>query len=197
MPRHRGFLNHRHGKGTTEERFWHSAGRTMQKRSQSTAIGVFILAVLGVMMAWYWPRQEARGEAPIAMETQARAPTPAAPIATLELATPAPMAGAELVITEPHLVQPGETIQSIANQHSTSIALLAVYLTVDDLTPGNLVEIPVPNPAVCPSRRVHVVEPSDTLYSISQQYNVTIEAIMETNSRTESLIRAESLLCIP
>jgi len=165
----------------------------MQERSQSTAIGVFILAVLGVMMAWYWPRQEAGGEAPIATE----APTPATAIATLELATPAPLAGAELVITEPHLVQPGETVQSIANQHSTSIALLAVYLTVDDLTPGNLVEVPVPNPAVCPSRRVHVVEPSDTLYSISQRYNVTIEAVMETNSWTESLIRAGDLLCIP
>ncbi|NOR82315.1 MAG: LysM peptidoglycan-binding domain-containing protein [Ardenticatenales bacterium] len=165
----------------------------MQERSQSAAIGVLILAILGVMMAWYWPRQEAESEAPIATE----APTPATPIATLELATPAPLAGAELVITEPHLVQPGETIQSIANQHSTSMALLAVYLTVDDLTPGNLVEVPVPNPAVCPSRRVHVVEPSDTLYSISQRYNVTIEAVMETNSWTESLIRPGDLLCIP
>ena len=172
----------------------------MQERSQSTAIGVLILAVLGVMMAWYWPGQEARGQAspaaperPIATET----PAPATPIATLELATLAPLAGAELVIREPHLVQPGETIQSIANQHGTPITLLAVYLTVDDLTPGNLVEIPVPNPAVCPSCRVHVVEPSDTLYSISKRYNVTIEAVMETNSWTESLIRAGDVLCIP
>lgn len=176
----------------------------MQERSQSTAIGVFILAVLGVMMAWYWPRQEARGQAspaalerPIATETPTPALAPTTSIATLELATLAPLAGAELVIREPHLVQPGETIQSIATQHGTAIGLLAVYLTVDDLTPGNLVEVPVPNPAVCPSRRVHVVEPSDTLYSISQRYDVTIEAVMDANSCTESLIRAGDLLCIP
>jgi LysM repeat protein len=164
----------------------------MQERSQSTAIGILILAALGVLMAWYWPRQEVRGEAPIATETQAPAPAPATPIATL-----APLAGAGLVIREPHLVQQGETILSIANQHGTPIALLALYLTVDDLTPGNLVEVPVPNPAVCPSRSVHVVEPSDTLYSISHRYDVTVEAVVEANSWTESLIRAGDLLCIP
>ncbi len=172
----------------------------MQERSQSTAIGVLILAVLAAMMAWYWPRQESRGEAsPAAPERPitTEAPAPASPIATLEPATPTLLVGAALVMWEPHLVEPGETIQSIANQHGTPIALLAVYLTVDDLTPGNLIEVPVPNPAVCPSRRVHVVESSETLYSISQRYNVTIEAIMETNSWTESLIRAGDVLCIP
>ncbi len=85
----------------------------MQERSQSTAIGILILAALGVLMAWYWPTQKVRGEAPIATETPA--PAPATPIATL-----APLAGAGLVTREPHLVQQGETILSIG------IALLSI-----------------------------------------------------------------------
>jgi LysM repeat protein len=108
-----------------------------------------------------------------------------------------------------HIVQPGETMYSIAHRYQVTVA---VILQANNLTTVNifvyqrliippvgwagtppLVVVPhVPAPS-----RVHVVKPGDTLFSIARIYGTTVQAIMQCNGLTSSNIRVGQTLKIP
>lgn len=92
-----------------------------------------------------------------------------------------------------HVVKPGETIISIANQYDVTPELL---ITENELpNPENLVvgqSIVVLYPDV-----IHTVAPGDTLYEISETYGVTPTQILQNNPRiaaSEVLVPGETLV---
>lgn len=175
-------------------------------KDKNTAVGCLILAVLwaiGAVSVWPLITHQSepvseRGESAAMNQTLIPEPTiPPIPTPVPPSPTPEPTPTPPLVIQHSHVVQSGETLQSIAALHHSSICLLASVLTVDDLTPGNIIMVPVPNPAACASMKVHVVEENDTLFSISRRYDVTLEALMAENLLPDTTIRIGDVLCIP
>ena len=182
----------------------------MPNRSKSAGCGIAILLVLWILIIILLPKQPAgNGSGPKQGETspsaepsradsgaaQAESPLPT-PIPT-ETATPTAVPTPELLQPITHIVQTGETLQMIADQHNTSVNLLAGYLTSDELCPGNEIIVLAPNPLACPSQRIHLVVENETLYSIAQRYDVSLEALMAENNLTDPLIGIGTTLCIP
>jgi LysM repeat protein len=182
----------------------------MPNRSKSAGCGIAILVVLWILIIILLPKQPA-GNATVGKESDSiTSPEPSraspdgtpfeSPLPTpLPTETPTPTLTPTPQLLQPvtHLIQAGETLQMIADQHSTSVNLLAGYLTVDELSPGNEIVILAPNPAACPSRRIHLVVENETLYSIAQRYEVSLEVLMAENHLTDPLIGIGSTLCIP
>ncbi len=176
----------------------------MSNQSKSAVSGIVVLVTLWILIAWFWPTRATENPAgqgvethtpePIVQETETLPffPTESPPTAT-PTATPTP----QLMITARHLVQAGETLQSIADQHRTPVSLLAAKLRVEELSPGNEIAILVPNPAACPSMKIHVIAENETLYNLAQRYGISLEALMAENRLTEPLLTIGGLLCIP
>ncbi len=105
-----------------------------------------------------------------------------------------------------HIVQTGETLYAIARRYDLTVMQIVEINELrlqDGIRPGQvlrLIEEPVIEakapPRELPVRDVlfHEVRTSDTLYSISRQYNVTINQIMEWNEKKDfSLAVGETL----
>ncbi len=175
-------------------------------------LSIFILVAIWVFIIYYWPRQAASrspdspAETPVSLDKLAdpsytdpllaETPTADAPIPA-ETPTPSPVPTPPLMVTVQHVIQAGETLLSIAEQHRAPVGLLAGSLRVEQLAPGNTITFLAPNPAACPSMRLHLVVESETLYSLALRYGVSVDALMESNSLTEPLIRAGQMLCLP
>ena len=108
-----------------------------------------------------------------------------------------------------HVVVPGETLYSIAKKYNVGVTQLLEWNQLDitqGLKPGQQIstinpsETPViqTEPKLPADKReawvTHEVKPSDTLYSVARQYNVTIKEIMDWNKKSDfSLSRGEKL----
>ena len=84
-------------------------------------------------------------------------------------------------------VEPKETLFGIANKYNITVAELAKHNpeTETGLKVGAVIRIPYTKPAAATasgSGKFHTVEPKETLYSISKQYNVGIEEIKQWNN---------------
>ncbi len=121
-------------------------------------------------------------------------------------ATPSPTASATPTGTVPpgttvHVVQPGETLFSIARQYGTTVeAIMAANgLTGTTIRVGQrLIIAPATGvTATPPNTAVHVVRRGETLFSIAQQYGTTVEAIMAANGMRSDRIYAGQALRIP
>lgn len=105
----------------------------------------------------------------------------------------------------PYVVQPGDTLASLAADYQLSSAELgqANCLLTSSLLPGVVVYVPpvlTPTPVPCgpPTGWVtHVVRPGDTLYQLSQAYGVTVAELRQANCLTSSLIRTGQRLYVP
>lgn len=113
----------------------------------------------------------------------------------------APVAGAagDSVIFIDYVVQPGDTLYSIADKQTTSIELMAVHgISAEDLDPGTTLRLPVGNPAFCSGATTYVVEPDDTVFSIARRFNTTTQAIQSANGLNANFrINVAQVLCIP
>jgi len=104
-----------------------------------------------------------------------------------------------------HVVSPGETLFSIAQRYSTTVALLMMAngLTDYHLVAYQTLIIPPPGwsgwpPLVGGSQsRSHLVVAGETLFSIARRYGVTVGALMSANGLSSSVIYAGTLLRIP
>jgi LysM repeat protein len=133
-------------------------------------------------------------------------PTPL-PTNTPEIVQPAPQPTSapvvsgtgDQVIFIDYVVQPGDTLYSIADTQATSIELMAVHgISAEDLSPGTTIRLPVANPAVCPGTRTYVVRPGDTVFSISRRFSTTTQAIASANGLGPDFrINVAEVLCIP
>jgi LysM repeat protein len=176
-------------------------------RARSMTIGYGILGVLWLIaLVILWPAVVARPEPAATLVThQVMEATPdvlatmqaqasAAPTPTL---LPSPSPTPALILRSPHVVEPGDTLQAIALRYNSSVALLAIEITAEQFTPGKVIQVPVPNPAACPSGRLHVVEQNETLFGLSRLYDTSVEALMSANNLAGNLIHVGEVLCLP
>jgi len=100
-----------------------------------------------------------------------------------------------------HVVQPGDTLYSLARRYGTTVEAIraANGLTGDAISVGQRLIIPggsSPTPEG-DQYTIYVVRAGDTLYSISRRYDVTVQAIMAANGLTSTHIRVGQQLRIP
>ncbi len=103
-----------------------------------------------------------------------------------------------------HVVQPGETLFTIAQLYGTTpgrLAELNHIVNPDSLYVGQVLTVYEENPSGTASIQrgtVHVVQPGETLFRIAMRYGVTVEAIAQANGITNpTLIYAGQQLVIP
>lgn len=138
---------------------------------------------------------------PTASELTPRAPAtqpPLTPAATAAPATPTvPAAAGE------YLVQPGDTLSTIAIEYSTSMAALQVLNNLDDprlLRAGQRLKIPAGKlaPDENPFWIMVVAQPGETLGSIALRYGVALDDMLRVNNIADaSVLRAGQRLVIP
>jgi LysM repeat protein len=143
------------------------------------------------------PPSEPSAELDQAQQEPALTPTEALPEPTQQpTATPAP----EPIIFEQYLVQESETLYSIARRLDTAIALMARYgIAQDDLVPGNVISLPVGNPAFCPGAlQPYAVGEGDTAFSVGRRFNITADDLRQLNGLDENYtIYGASIICVP
>lgn len=84
-----------------------------------------------------------------------------------------------------YTVEPGNTLWGIAQYFGTTpeaIARLNGIPVMDQIYPGQKLRIPVTE---IQAPEYYVVRPGDTLWTISQRFNVPMETIMQNNSFTD------------
>lgn len=107
----------------------------------------------------------------------------------------------------PHLVQPGETIFTLAWSAQTSALILmqANCLPAPEVAPGDLLYLPplplaTATPYRCgppPSWLIYYVKPGDTLFRLALTYGTTIDAIRQANCLTSYNLYYGQALYLP
>lgn len=94
-----------------------------------------------------------------------------------------------------YVVKPGDSLWKIAQNYGVSVEELAMVndISNDFLTIGQILTIP---------NRMkkgieYVVKPSDTLWSISQKYGISVEALKNANGLIDNIIYVDQVLKIP
>lgn len=97
----------------------------------------------------------------------------------------------------PYVIQPGDTLYNISRRLEVSIQRIIAsnpginpyYLKV-----GQIICIP----ACPPNYTSRIIQPGDTLYKISREYNVSVESILDANPGIDpNYLRVGQRLCIP
>jgi LysM repeat protein len=103
-----------------------------------------------------------------------------------------------------HLVQPGDTINSIGAAYGVSTVLIAVANNLsnsDLIMPGDQIFVPSQDghlPPEAPLAGVHLVVPGDSLSSIAQSFNVSVETLMSYNGISDpDLIQVGDIILVP
>jgi LysM repeat protein len=104
--------------------------------------------------------------------------------------------------TGEYVVQPGDTLYSIAARYSTTAAAIAAANQIMNpslLKVGQRLVIPQAGEAAPPGgEKVHIVQPGETLYRIAIQYGKTVQEIAVANNLPNSnSIRVGQRLIIP
>ncbi len=107
-----------------------------------------------------------------------------------------------------HVIKEGETLYSLSRQYQVSvddILQLNPGLKVDDIPLGTRLRIPTKR--VVPERidfshpqgkyRIHVVKPGETLYSIAQNYGLTVRELKKFNRGLHNRIKPGQQIRIP
>jgi len=95
-----------------------------------------------------------------------------------------------------HIVQPGETLYSLARQYNTTVwAIMAANgLKSSTIYAYRALYIPT---AMQPGPIIHIVMPGETLYTIANHYHTTVPLIMLANGLRDYTIRVYQRLVIP
>ncbi|QGG47874.1 LysM peptidoglycan-binding domain-containing protein [Heliorestis convoluta] len=100
-----------------------------------------------------------------------------------------------------HTVQPGDTLWILSNQYGLTIEKLKNInqLTSDEIRPGQVLllqegDLPANNSG---NTHSYVVQPNDSLWKISMQFNVTIDEIRSLNKLTNDTVWVGQKLLIP
>lgn len=94
-----------------------------------------------------------------------------------------------------YVVKRGDSLYSIARDKNTTVEELKRLnnLTSNTLTIGQLLTLPSP---LLPED-TYTVERGDSLYSISQKFNTTVNALKEANNLTSNILSVGQILRIP
>ena len=147
------------------------------------------------------PPQPTADSLPAGNADAAATPFPTQP--PLSTATPLPLPTTTpvpvKVIRIDYVVQANDSLYSIATRLDTSIALMAEYgLSIDDLSPGTTISLPVGNPAYCPGRRPYAVMEGDTAFSIARRVGITDDELQAINGLDANFtVYVADILCVP
>ncbi|MCS7260799.1 MAG: LysM peptidoglycan-binding domain-containing protein [Anaerolineae bacterium] len=116
-----------------------------------------------------------------------------------------PKSGGPASLPKEHIVNPGESLTSIAALYGISVAQLAAANglgTNDFVFAGQVLVIPSGQPDVSPTAfgclAHHTVRPGETLFSIAMRYQVTVSSLIQANAiANANLIYAGQRLCVP
>ncbi|MGI6037131.1 MAG: LysM peptidoglycan-binding domain-containing protein [Limnochordia bacterium] len=99
-------------------------------------------------------------------------------------------------------VQSGDSLFLIAQRFGVTVnQILAVNPQITNpnlIFPGQIICIPVPPPQ-CPNGFIYTAQAGDTLFTISQQFNVPLQALIAANPQIPdpSLIAVGQPICVP
>lgn len=110
------------------------------------------------------------------------------------------IAKSNLIVPKYHLVQPGENLYALGQRYGFKLEDMIKWNNLGDnldLSPGQKIYLSDNqhiSKSQLPDTRIHEVKPSDTLYSIARQYDVTIKQLMDWNNKKDfSLTVGEKL----
>jgi len=104
-----------------------------------------------------------------------------------------------------HTVSAGETLYSIAKRYQVGVMEIVEWNNLNlevGIKPGQVLKLQLPQSdgtvvEVTSKEITHQVKPSDTLYSVARQYEVTIKELMEWNQKKDfTLTVGENLIII-
>jgi outer membrane biosynthesis protein TonB len=88
----------------------------------------------------------------------------------------------EKVIFQSYTVGDNDSLYNITRQMATSITLMAVHgISQDDLITGQVMQVPVGNPAYCPGYFPYAVGEGETVVGIAQKRSTTADNIKAIN----------------
>lgn len=125
-------------------------------------------------------------------------PTPLPPTAPIPTAT-TPARGACVIFSDYQVVS-GDTLYSISRRFVTSVALMARHgISSVSLTPGNVIRVPVGDPACCSGGwRPYVVLEADTWFNLARTNGVTVEQLQQASGLgTGAMLYMTDVICIP
>lgn len=98
-----------------------------------------------------------------------------------------------------HEVEAGETLYALSRKYNVDVQ------SIEDMNSGSITSLKIGQRVLIPSTKVlettsgtieHIVKPSETLYSISRQYNVKVDDLKNWNNLAESSISIGQKLVI-
>ncbi len=99
-----------------------------------------------------------------------------------------------------HVVQKGENLYRIALKYGTTVEAIANRNGIVNpslIRAGQNLFIPVGTGSSLPSGNIHVVQPGENLYRISLRYGTTVQAVMQANKLSSTVIYVGQRLRIP
>lgn len=125
--------------------------------------------------------------------------TPAAPLPSPTPLPPPPTPVPPSVIFTSYVVQPGDSLYRITQVQNTSIDLMALHgISSSAMVAGNVLNLPIANPAYCPGMIPHVVRDQQNVYSIAREYGSSPDAIAAVNGLDANYtVKTTQVLCIP
>ena len=102
------------------------------------------------------------------------------------------------LITNTYVVQKGDTLYSIANKLGTTVSELKKEnnLTTNTLQIGEVLRIPTKE-IYEEEENIYIVKKGDSLYSIANKYNTTVEELKRINNLTSNILSIGQVLKLP
>jgi LysM repeat protein len=166
-----------------------------------------LLALILVILARFAGTSPAPSPSPTPTLFAGGSPTPGATAPpTAAPTTPPPSASPSLSPTPTpaptpiiYIVKRGDSLTAIAERYGTTVQVLQ---QVNGIAPGEVIQpgqkIKIPVAGATPTPHLYVVQRGDTLSSIAQRFNTTVEILQQLNNLpNRSLIRTGQVLRIP
>ena len=104
----------------------------------------------------------------------------------------------EGLITNTYVVQKGDTLYSIANKLGTTVSELKKEnnLTSNTLQIGEILRIPTKE-IYEEEENIYIVKKGDSLYSIANKYNTTVDELKRINNLTSNILSIGQVLKLP
>lgn len=102
-----------------------------------------------------------------------------------------------------YVIKSGDTLYSIATKHNTTVDEIKKLnnLTSNTLTIGNTLKLPTTNSTTSKETNTenstYTVKSGDTLYSIANKYNTTVDELKSLNNLTSNILSIGMLLKLP
>lgn len=102
------------------------------------------------------------------------------------------------LITNTYVVQKGDTLYSIANKLGTTVSKLKKEnnLTSNTLQIGEVIRIPTKE-IYEEEENIYIVKKGDSLYSIANKYNTTVDELKRINNLTSNILSIGQVLKLP